>query len=55
LKIAEQWRENPGDDLLMECWADDPALQIVIKGLVRKCPKWAYLVVNGKLIKWDKG
>ncbi|MCC5610383.1 hypothetical protein LC612_27435 [Nostoc sp. CHAB 5834] len=23
--MAEQLRENPGDDFLMECWADDPA------------------------------
>lgn len=23
--MAEQQRENPGVDFLMECWADDPA------------------------------
>lgn len=23
--MAEQLRENLGDDFLMECWADDPA------------------------------
>lgn len=31
LKMAEQLRENPGDEFLMECWEDDPALRIVIK------------------------
>ncbi|BAT56957.1 hypothetical protein NOS3756_59690 (plasmid) [Nostoc sp. NIES-3756] len=23
--MAEQLRENPGDEFLTECWADDPA------------------------------
>nr|MDZ8283316.1 hypothetical protein [Nostoc sp. ChiSLP01] len=25
LKMAEQWRENPGIDFPMKCWQDDPA------------------------------
>ncbi|MBD2491714.1 hypothetical protein [Aulosira sp. FACHB-615] len=54
LKIAEQWRENPGDDFLMECWADDPALRIVIKKLVAKCPQWGLVAVEGVLVKWDE-
>ncbi|MBD2302559.1 hypothetical protein [Nostoc sp. FACHB-190] len=54
LKMAEQWRENPGDDFLMECWADDPALRIVIKKLVAKCPQWGLVVVDGLLIEWER-
>jgi len=54
LKIAEQWRENPGDDFLMECWADDPALRIVIKKLVAKCPQWGLVAADGVLVKWDE-
>ncbi|MBD2458328.1 hypothetical protein H6G80_30205 [Nostoc sp. FACHB-87] len=53
LKIAEQWRENPGDDFLMECWADDPALRIVIKKLVAKCPQWGLVAADGMLVKWE--
>ncbi|MBD2459206.1 hypothetical protein H6G80_34865 [Nostoc sp. FACHB-87] len=53
LKIAEQWRENPGDDFLMECWADDPALRIVIKKLVAKCPQWGLVAADGVLVKWE--
>ncbi|MBD2458527.1 hypothetical protein H6G80_31235 [Nostoc sp. FACHB-87] len=54
LKIAEQWRENPGDDFLMECWADDPALRIVIKKLVAKCPHWGLVAADGLLVKWNE-
>ncbi|MBD2491381.1 hypothetical protein [Aulosira sp. FACHB-615] len=54
LKMAEQWRENPGDDFLMECWQDDPALRIMIKKLVAKCPQWGLVAVEGVLVKWDK-
>ncbi|MBD2441616.1 hypothetical protein H6G69_33405, partial [Nostoc sp. FACHB-110] len=54
LKIAEQWRENPGDDFLMECWADDPALRIVIKKLVIKCPHWGFVAADGVLVRWDE-
>ncbi|MBE9210057.1 hypothetical protein IQ244_26895 [Nostoc sp. LEGE 06077] len=53
LKMAEQWRENPGDDFLMECWADDPALRIVIKKLVAKCPQWGLVAADGVLVKWN--
>ncbi|MEA5569239.1 hypothetical protein [Anabaena sp. UHCC 0399] len=53
LKMAGLLKENPGIDFLMECWNDDPALQIVIKGLVRNFPQWGYVVVDGKLIEWD--
>ncbi|MBD2441322.1 hypothetical protein H6G69_31840 [Nostoc sp. FACHB-110] len=54
LKMAEQWRENPGDDFLMECWADDPALRIVIKKLVAKCPQWGLVAADGVLVRWDE-
>lgn len=53
LKMAGLLKENPRFDFLMECWQDDPALQIVIKGLVRKCPQWGYVVVDGQLVEWD--
>ncbi|WGV24207.1 hypothetical protein [Halotia branconii] len=53
LKMAEQWRENPGDDFLMECWSDDPALRIVIKKLVIKCPHWGLVAADGVLLKWE--
>ena len=54
LRIAEQWRENPGDDFLMECWADDPALRIVIKKLVIKCPQWGLVAADGVLVRWEE-
>ncbi|BAY41448.1 hypothetical protein NIES2111_58440 (plasmid) [Nostoc sp. NIES-2111] len=54
LKMAGLFKENPGFDFLMECWQDDPALQIVIKGLVRNCPQWGFVVVDGQLIKWER-
>ncbi|MBD2255701.1 hypothetical protein [Nostoc parmelioides] len=54
LKMAGLLKENPGLDFLMECWNDDPALQIVITGLVRKCPQWGYVVVDRQLIKWER-
>ncbi|QLE59742.1 hypothetical protein [Nostoc sp. TCL26-01] len=54
LKMAGLLKENPGLDFLIECWQDDPALQIVIKGLVRKCPQWGFVVVDGQLIKWER-
>ncbi|MCG6138872.1 MAG: hypothetical protein MET45_30515 [Nostoc sp. LLA-1] len=53
LKMAEQLRENPGNDFLMECWADDPALRIVIKKLVAKFPQWGLVATDGKLMQWD--
>ncbi|BBD62934.1 hypothetical protein NIES2109_57840 (plasmid) [Nostoc sp. HK-01] len=53
LKMAEQWRENPGDDFLMECWADDPALRIVIKKLVAKCQHWGLVAADGLLVRWE--
>ncbi|WP_414755279.1 hypothetical protein [Anabaena sp. CCY 9910] len=52
LKMAGLLKENPGLDFLMKCWNDDPALQIVIKGLVRKCPQWGYVVVDNELMEW---
>ncbi|MBD2253349.1 hypothetical protein [Nostoc parmelioides] len=54
LKMAGLLKENPGLGFLMECWQDDPALQIVITGLVRKCQQWGYVVVNGELVKWER-
>ncbi|MFN6571777.1 hypothetical protein [Dendronalium sp. ChiSLP03b] len=52
LKMAEQWRENPGVEFLMECWADDPALRIFIKKLVAKCPQWGIVCMDGMLVNW---
>ncbi|MBW4617308.1 MAG: hypothetical protein KME21_29615 [Desmonostoc vinosum HA7617-LM4] len=49
--MAEQLRENPGFDFLMECWEDDPALRIVIKKLVVKFPQWSFVVADGVLLK----
>jgi hypothetical protein len=46
--------ENPGFEYLQGCWNDDPALQIVIKGLVRKCPQWGYVVVDGVLMEQER-
>ncbi|RCJ40892.1 hypothetical protein A6770_37085 [Nostoc minutum NIES-26] len=54
LKMAEQLRENPGVEFLMECWDDDPALRIVIKKLVAKFPQWGLVAVDGVLVKWDE-
>ncbi|WP_224087864.1 hypothetical protein [Nostoc sp. MS1] len=54
LKMAGLLKENPGLDFLMECWQDDPALQIVIKSLVRKCPQWGYVVVDGQFMEWER-
>ncbi|MBW4689697.1 MAG: hypothetical protein KME40_32535 [Komarekiella atlantica HA4396-MV6] len=51
LKMAERLGENPGDEFLMECWADDPALRIVIKGLLSKFPQWGIACVDGVLVK----
>ncbi|WP_242055599.1 hypothetical protein [Nostoc flagelliforme] len=31
-----------------------PRKQIVIKGLVRKCPQWGYVVVDGQLVEWER-
>nr|WP_322657098.1 hypothetical protein [Dendronalium sp. ChiSLP03b] len=50
--MAEQWRENPGVEFLMECWADDPALRIFIKKLVAKCPQWGIVCMDGMLVNW---
>ncbi|MBC1259127.1 hypothetical protein ACN23B_27615 (plasmid) [Anabaena sp. FACHB-709] len=52
--MAEQLRENPGDEFLSEYWADDPALRIVIKKLVVKCPQWGLVAVDGVVLKWEE-
>ncbi|MCC5633834.1 hypothetical protein LC613_41180 [Nostoc sphaeroides CHAB 2801] len=54
LKMAEQLRENPGVEFLMECWADDPALRIVIKKLVAKFPQWGLVAADRVLVKWEE-
>ncbi|UKP00984.1 hypothetical protein [Nostoc sp. UHCC 0870] len=54
LKMAGVLREKPDFEFLLECWADDPALQIVIKGLVQKCPQWGYVVVDDELMQWER-
>ncbi|WP_340095904.1 hypothetical protein [Nostoc punctiforme] len=53
LKAAENSGQNPGFEYLLECWDDDPALQIVIKKLVAKFPQWGIACVDGVLIKWN--
>ncbi|HEY9801515.1 MAG TPA: hypothetical protein V6D25_14250 [Leptolyngbyaceae cyanobacterium] len=52
--MAGLFQENPGLNFLMECWNDDPALQIVITRLVRKCSQWGYVVVDGELMEWEE-
>ncbi|MBD2566160.1 MULTISPECIES: hypothetical protein [Nostoc] len=47
LKVAANSGQNPGSDFLQECWSDDPALRIVIKKLLAKCPQWG--IVDGVL------
>ncbi|MFN6572510.1 hypothetical protein [Dendronalium sp. ChiSLP03b] len=54
LNMAERLRENPGFEFLMECWADDPALRIIIKKLAVKFPQWGLVAVDGMLVKWNK-
>ena len=49
LKIAATLKENPGFEYLQECWGDDPILQIVIKNLLAKFPKWGFTIVDGNL------
>ncbi|MBN3905190.1 MAG: hypothetical protein HWQ35_00940 [Nostoc sp. NMS1] len=53
LKVAGNSGENPGFDFLQECWSDDPALRIVIKKLVAKCPQWGIAIVDGVLVNWE--
>ncbi len=48
LKVAENSGQNPGFEYLLECW-DDPALQIMIKKLLAKFPKWGFTIVDGDL------
>ncbi|MFN6565796.1 hypothetical protein [Dendronalium sp. ChiSLP03b] len=43
-----------GFDFLLECWQDDPALQIVIKKLLAKFPQWGIACVDGAMVKWDE-
>ncbi|WP_166507380.1 hypothetical protein [Nostoc sp. 106C] len=47
-------KENPSVEFLLECWADDPALRIVIKKLVIKFPQWGLVAADGVLVKWDE-
>ncbi|WP_375496116.1 hypothetical protein [uncultured Nostoc sp.] len=54
LKVAANSGQNPGFDFLLECWDDDPALQIVIKKLLVKFPQWGVAVVDGVLVKWNE-
>jgi hypothetical protein len=49
LKVAANSGQNPGFELLQECW-DDPALQIVIKKLLAKFPQWGIACVDGVLV-----
>ncbi len=51
--MAEQLRENPGDNFLMEYWVDDPALRSVIKKLLAQCPQWGLVAADGVLVKWE--
>jgi hypothetical protein len=54
LKMAGILREKPDFDFLLECWQDDPALEIVIKKLLAKFPQWGIACVDGMLVKWDE-
>ncbi|MBE9054369.1 hypothetical protein IQ243_29065 [Nostocales cyanobacterium LEGE 11386] len=54
LKMAGILEEKPDFSFLVECWEDDPALRIVIKGLVKKFPQWGLVAVDGVLMKWDE-
>ncbi|MFN6567938.1 hypothetical protein [Dendronalium sp. ChiSLP03b] len=54
IKTAEVLKENPGFEFLLECWQEDPALQIVIKKLVAKFPQWGLVAVDGVLVKWEE-
>ncbi|WP_277933026.1 hypothetical protein [Nostoc sp. FACHB-892] len=40
--------------MLLECWNNDPALQIVIKKLLAKFPQWGIAIVDGVLMKWNE-
>ncbi|MHC5761405.1 hypothetical protein [Nostoc sp.] len=51
LKVAANSGQNPGFEFLLECWNDDPALQIVIKKLLAKFPQWGIVCVDGVLVK----
>jgi hypothetical protein len=46
LKLAGMLGEKPDFKFLAECWNDDPALQIVIKGLLMKFPQWGIACVD---------
>jgi hypothetical protein len=54
LKMAGILREKPDFDFLLECWRDDPALQIIVKKLLAKFPQWGFLVVDEVLIRWNE-
>ncbi|MEJ6485264.1 hypothetical protein N0Y54_28795 [Nostoc punctiforme UO1] len=51
LKVAANSGQNPGFEYLLSCWSDDPALQIVIKKLLAKCPQWGIAIVDGVLVE----
>ncbi len=53
LNRAANSGQNPGFDFLQESWNDDPALQIVIKKLLAKCPQWRIAIVDGVLVNWE--
>ncbi|WP_341531411.1 hypothetical protein WKK05_37505 (plasmid) [Nostoc sp. UHCC 0302] len=53
LKMAGILREELDFEFLVECWEDDPALQIVIKKLLVKFPQWGFVVTDGVLMKWN--
>ncbi|MCC5605098.1 hypothetical protein [Nostoc favosum] len=54
LKVAANSGQNPGFDFLLECWNDDPALQIVIKKLLVKFPQWGIACVDRVLVDWER-
>ncbi|MEA5628159.1 hypothetical protein [Nostoc sp. UHCC 0251] len=54
LNRAANSGENPGFEFLQGCWNDDPALQIVIKKLLAKCPQWGIAIVDGVLVDWER-
>ncbi|MBH8554978.1 hypothetical protein I8751_22040 [Nostocaceae cyanobacterium CENA357] len=53
LKLAGMLEEKPDFKFLVECWNDDPALQIVIRKLLMRFPQWGIACVDGVLVEWD--
>ncbi len=53
LELAGMLGEKPDFEFLVECWNDDPALQIVIRKLLAKFLQWGIECVDGVLADWE--